>query len=40
LNLPGRKIPARKATPVRTTAARKQIVEMMRKPRSTLRDLL
>jgi hypothetical protein len=38
LNLPGRKIPARKATTVRMTAARKQIVEMMRKPRSTLKE--
>src|SRR6266545_8198550 len=35
LNLPGRKTPARKATPVRTTAARKQTVEMIRRSRST-----
>src|SRR6266705_6375100 len=35
LNCPGRKILARKATIVRTTAARKQSVETMRSCRST-----
>jgi cell division protein FtsW len=35
LNFPGRKTPARRAIPVRTTAARKQIVETIRRSRST-----
>src|SRR6266705_2928284 len=40
LNCPGRKMPARNATIVRTTAAKKQIVETIRNCRSTQKHQL